>query len=69
MTQKNTSVIANIIKRIKWPTSAEMNSLIDRFVDDFSQAHFDFYETKMDEIDAEEFALIIKQKLIQINDK
>ncbi len=59
--------IKHAIARIKWPTSAEMDELMDKFVRQFSQAYFDAYGEKMEDVDAEEFATMIKIKLKKAN--
>jgi hypothetical protein len=71
MSTKNNQIKPNptltAIKRTKWPTSAEMDDLIDEFCSKFSQAYLDAFDEKMEDVDIEEFTLIIQQKLAEIN--
>lgn len=44
-----------------------MDELIDEFVYKFSQAYCDAFDEKMEEVDVEEFVLIIEEKLKKAN--
>lgn len=65
--EKKKNHIKIATKRIQWPTSAEMDELIDEFVYKFSQAYCDAFDEKMEEVDVEEFVLIIEEKLKKAN--
>jgi Ca2+-binding EF-hand superfamily protein len=45
-----------------------MDTLINEFVEQFSQAYFDGFDEKMEEVDIEEFVKIIEEKLREHNE-
>jgi hypothetical protein len=55
------------IKRIRWPTTPELDELIEQFAREFSQLYFDCYGEKMEQVDVEEFAKMIEVKLCETN--
>ena len=62
-----TDPIKTALKRIKWPISEQMEELVQQFAEDFSQAYFDTYDEKMEPVDIEEYVLMIKEKLKEVN--
>jgi hypothetical protein len=59
--------IRTAILRTKWPISDSMKEILQQFAEDFSQAHFDSYDEKMEPVDIEEYLIYIEEKLMEVN--
>jgi hypothetical protein len=53
--------------RLKYTTSAEMDDLMDSFVQNFSQAYFDAFNEQIEPVDIEEYMLMLHKKFMDAN--